>query len=177
MLASSYDVIVAPEVAGEASRMLLHLPMRGNDGGARQHSQQQGGQHPGYGQGHGQPQAPQEPQRPEAWGNPYGQRAEDAGQQAQSPEQQAPSTVSSDYRDLPDGRPQYGVRLNQTPSAAPAVPAQEPQQAEPQSAEQQHAEVPQAEPFGEHGQQQEGQHDEPQQGQHSEQHPKDPRGE
>ncbi|MEZ2370633.1 general stress protein [Arthrobacter sp. RCC_34] len=191
VLASSYDVIVAPEVAGEASRLLLQLPMRGNDGGARQHSQQQGpqgGQHPGYGQGHGQPQAPQEPQRPEGWGNPYGQRSEDAVQQAQTPEQQAPSTVSSDYRDLPDGRPQYGVRLNQTPPAAPAAPAQEPQQAEPQSAEQQHAEqqidagqqhdaAPQAEPHGEHSQQQEGQHDEPQQDQHGEPHPKDPRGE
>lgn len=34
VLASSYDVIVAPEVAGEASRLLLQLPMRGNDGGA-----------------------------------------------------------------------------------------------------------------------------------------------
>ena len=44
VLASSYDVIVAPEVAGEASRLLLQLPMRGNDGGARQHSQQHGQQ-------------------------------------------------------------------------------------------------------------------------------------
>ncbi len=195
VLASSYDVIVAPEVAGEASRLLLQLPMRGNDGGARQHSQQQGpqgGQHPGYGQGYGQPQAPQEPQRPEGWGNPYGQRAEDAGQQAQAPEQQAPSTVSSDYRDLPDGRPQYGVRLNQTPPAAPAAPAQEQQQGGPQHGEPQHGAdrphdaeqprdaAPPAEQQGEHWQHEEGQHgegqhsdgqaqhDEPQQDQHGE---------
>ena len=199
VLASSYDVIVSPEVAGEASRLLLQLPMRGNDGGNRQPGQQQGpqgGQHSGYGQGHGHGYGqPQEPQRPEAWGNPYGQRAEDAGQQAQAPEQQAPSTVSSDYRDLPDGRPQYGVRLNQTPPAAPAAPAHEPQHAEPQPAEQQSAEqqhdagyqpdaAPPAEPQGEHGQQQDGQqgdgqaqHDEPQQGRHGEQPTRDPRGE
>jgi len=127
VLASSYDVIVAPEVAGEASRLLLQLPMRGNDGGARQPGQQQGpqgGQYTGQGQGYGRPQ---EPERPEGWGNPYGQRSEDAAQQAQAPEQPASSPVSSDYRDLPDGRPQYGVRLNQTPPAAPAAPAQEPQ--------------------------------------------------
>lgn len=191
VLASSYDVIVAPEVAGEASRLLLQLPMRGNDGGARQHGQQdpQGGQHPGYGQGYGQPQ---EPQRPEGWGNPYGQRAEDAGQQSQTPEQQAPSTVSSDYRDLPDGRPQYGVRLNQAPSAAPAAPAHEPQHAEPQhgepqQVEQQHDAGQPGEPQGEHRPQRDGQHtdgpveDQPHQDPHGEQHgephAKDPRGE
>lgn len=176
VLASSYDVIVAPEVAGEASRLLLQLPMRGNDGGNRQPGQQQGpqgGQHSGYGQGYGQPQ---EPQRPEAWGNPYGQRAEDAGQQAQAPEQQAPSTVSSDYRDLPDGRPQYGVRLNQAPPAAPAAPAHEPQHDtgyQPDAA-------PQTEAQGEHGQPQHGQHEDGQP-QHvepqGEQPTKDPRGE
>lgn len=193
VLASSYDVIVAPEVAGEASRLLLQLPMRGNDGASRQPSQQQGpqgGQHPGDGHGYGQSH---EPQRPEGWGNPYGQRSEDAGQQAQAPEQQTPSTVSSDYRDLPDGRPQYGVRLNQTPPAAPAAPAQEPQQAEPQNVEPQHDGGQQAEQHGEHwqqaGQHPEGWHgdvpaqgqDQPHQDPHGEQHEgnsaKDPRGE
>ena len=140
VLASSYDVIVAPEVAGEASRMLLQLPMRANDGGAHPYSQQpgqQGGQQPGHGQ-------PQEPQRPEGWGNPYGQRSGDVpAQQSQAPEQQAPSTVSSDYRDLPDGRPQYGVRLNppaqnpapQSAPAAPAAPVEDQQVAGSQTAE------------------------------------------
>lgn len=185
VLASSYDVIVAPEVAGEASRLLLQLPMRGNDGGARQPGQQQGpqgGQYTGQGQGYGQPQ---EPERPEGWGNPYGQRSEDAAQQAQAPEQPASSPVSSDYRDLPDGRPQYGVRLNQTPPAAPAAPAQEQPAQHPSEdpAEGASADDAPAEPHGEsvpdhdaHGSTEQGTQASGE-ADHQDSHPKEQRGE
>jgi hypothetical protein len=59
------------------------------------------------------------PQRPAGWSDPYGQRTADAGQPAAAGEPAAeeepvrPSGVS--YPDLPDGRPQYGVRVTNEP--------------------------------------------------------------
>jgi hypothetical protein len=123
VIATSYDVIVAPEVANEAHRLAAQLPMAGT---ARP------GQPPyGYGQvPHGHGQAPQEPERPAQWGeDPFGgnhQQQGTGGADAPSERggaqgQQVPPgvVVGGSYPDLPDGRPQFGVRLPQQPSAAP----------------------------------------------------------
>jgi hypothetical protein len=120
VVATNYDVVVAFEAAHEARRLLHQLPMTPHDAAAPgfqhydpqnqpfQQRPQQPGQQPG-------PQQPG-PQRPAGWSDPYGQRAPEAGQQptaveqaVQEPEPARPSGVS--YPDLPDGRPQYGVRV------------------------------------------------------------------
>ena len=135
VVATNYDVVVAFEAAHEARRLLHQLPMTQHDAsvpayqqhdhqhqpfqpGQQQPGPQQPGQ-PGHGQqGHGQPGQGQTPQRPAGWSDPYGQRTADAGRPArrrcgrprQEPEPARPSGVS--YPDLPDGRPQYGVRVD-----------------------------------------------------------------
>jgi len=129
VVATNYDVVVAFEAAHEARRLLHQLPMTQHDASApgyqqfdHQHQPYQQGpqQHQPYQQGPQQPgqpgQAPM-PQRPAGWSDPYGQRTADAAPQqtaageqvAQEPEPARPSGVS--YPDLPDGRPQYGVRV------------------------------------------------------------------
>ncbi|CEA08736.1 hypothetical protein BN1051_02094 [Arthrobacter saudimassiliensis] len=91
VIATSYDVIVAPEVAGEARRLLAQLPMVGQaghpapQGQAGQPPYRQGqpgygpgqpGQQPPYGQpGYGQGQPGQQP--------PYGQPGNGQGQPGQ----------------------------------------------------------------------------------------------
>jgi hypothetical protein len=157
VVATSYDVIVAPEAAHEARRLLQQLPMSRSDaasghGPYTQHDyynqpyQQQHHQQPGQQQGQG-------PARPAGWNDPYGQRPsgssahngpvqeghgypDDAGQQhtGQQPAQQydagqqhsgqqpAQPVRSVRYPDLPDGRPQYGVRLPQGPAAEVGQP-------------------------------------------------------
>jgi hypothetical protein len=118
VVATSYDVVVAFEAAHEARRLLHHLPMTPSDAsaGAPRYSagQNQPYQQPGQ---HG-PQQGQGPQRPAGWSDPYGQRSPEAGQPAgqpaaQDPQQQPAGTrpTAVRYPDLPDGRPQYGVRV------------------------------------------------------------------
>ncbi|MEA5453184.1 general stress protein [Sinomonas sp. JGH33] len=140
VLPTSYDVVVAFEAAVEARRLLHQLPMsHGQQGWGGQQSWQQGGQpgqdqygqdqhgqqgqqghdqhgHQGWGQPEGQWQPPQEqaPQRPSGWTDPYGVNAshpEGQPEQATQPEQ--PARSGSGYHDLPDGRPQYGIRIDQ----------------------------------------------------------------
>lgn len=124
VVATNYDVVVAFEAAHEARRLLHQLPMTQHDAAAPGYQQfdhqhqpyQQGPQQPGT-QQPGQPGQGPAPQRPAGWSDPYGQRASDAAPQqraagepaAQEPEPARPSGVT--YPDLPDGRPQYGVRV------------------------------------------------------------------
>jgi len=149
VVATSYDVIVAPEAAHEARRLLQQLPMSRSDAASGHgpytqndyYNQPYQQQHPQQGQG---------PARPAGWNDPYGQRSSgshvedgsgqdvpaqhgsgqdghgypaDGGRQQGGQHQQAPQPVRSvRYPDLPDGRPQYGVRLQQGPAADSAQP-------------------------------------------------------
>ena len=148
VVATNYDVIVAPEAAHEARRLLQQLPMSRSDaasghGPYAQHDyyNQQQHQQPGQQQGQG-------PARPAGWNDPYGQRSPgqngptqeghgypedgsqqhsgqqpaqhfDGGQQYGDPQHapQQPARSAVRYPDLPDGRPQYGVRVTQDPAA------------------------------------------------------------
>ncbi len=139
VIASNYDVIVGQEVAHEARRLLSQLPMgqgAAHTGWGHQGHDQQGygpngygqhgqdwGQHQqgGYGQQGGQqwqPPEQAEPKRPSGWSDPYGVNAAEppvnaAGQEAQPhPEQPSARESRPGYHDLPDGRPQYGVRVD-----------------------------------------------------------------
>ncbi len=126
VVATSYDVVVSFEAAHEARRLLQQLPMTKSEGAPAA----QGGYQPD--RGPAGPQGPQlpghAPQRPAAWNDPYGQRSPGAGEQpsgqyrgdapgGQAPEAEEPAArpagrVSGvSYPDLPDGRPQYGVRV------------------------------------------------------------------
>jgi hypothetical protein len=143
VVATNYDVVVAFEAAHEARRLLQQLPMSPSDAsGARPATspqrdyQGQPYQHPGQ-QGPA-PQGPA-PQRPAGWNDPYGQRQDSQpqgapaegtpaqggapvqgepvqGAQAAEPEVQPPSPAVR-YPDLPDGRPQYGVRVSDSGQA------------------------------------------------------------
>lgn len=117
VVATNYDVIVAIEAAHEARRLLHQLPMNSAQAAT------------GQAQTYGQPNAPfqqpgQAPDRPATWNDPYGQRGpeptESAASGAQAPAAQpvqnpTPSPVR--YPDLPDGRPQYGVRVTEGQNA------------------------------------------------------------
>ncbi|MEO5780163.1 MULTISPECIES: general stress protein [Arthrobacter] len=132
VVATSYDVVVSFEAAHEARRLLHQLPMTQSAGATAV----QGGYQPDYRSPtppQGQPQpGPQghTPQRPAAWNDPYGQRSPESGNQPAgehqggAPEDRTPGTdepaarpagrVSGvTYPDLPDGRPQYGVRVSE----------------------------------------------------------------
>lgn len=137
VLATNYDVVVAFEAAHEARRLLHQLPMSTADASSgapgytgREH-QNQPFQQPGPQQGQG-------PQRPAGWNDPYGQKSPEPGAQppagqhapgaAAGPDQGAqpapaenaqPSAPAARvrYPDLPDGRPQYGVRVSDEPQA------------------------------------------------------------
>ncbi len=128
VVATSYDVVVSPEAAFEARRLLQQLPMTRSDAaaGPRPHTQgdyyNQPYQQPGQQQG-------QAPVRPASWNDPYGQQgpgtqgapasAAQPGQPADGQAQPAPAPVAAvRYPDLPDGRPQYGVRVS-NPAPAP----------------------------------------------------------
>lgn len=137
VVATNYDVVVAPEAAHEARRLLQQLPMTRSDAAAGPRPYTQGDY---YSQPHQQPgQAPdqqpgqqqgQAPVRPASWNDPYGQQgpgtqggpaaAAQPGQPAQGQAQQAPVSAVR-YPDLPDGRPQYGVRVSDNPAPAPAA--------------------------------------------------------
>ncbi len=145
VVATNYDVIVAPEAAHEARRLLQQLPMSRSDAasGHGPYTQNDYYNQP-YQQQHPQQQGPA---RPAGWNDPYGQRSgavndgspshegsghgssvqdghaypHDGGQQQGSQQygggQQQQPVRSVRYPDLPDGRPQYGVRLPQGPGA------------------------------------------------------------
>ena len=145
VVATSYDVIVAPEAAHEARRLLQQLPMSRSDAASGHGPYTQHDYHnQPYQQQHHQQQG-QGPARPTGWNDPYGQRSsgpsaqggpaqeghgypEDGSQQqsGQQPPQhydggqqhaaQQPVRSAVRYPDLPDGRPQYGVRVPQGPA-------------------------------------------------------------
>jgi hypothetical protein len=105
VVATNYDVIVAYEAANEARRLLQQLPMN---------PAQAAGQGQGYPPRHEPFQQPgQGPDRPSSWNDPYGQRAPQPGEPEPRPTQpaSAPTASSARFPDLPDGRPQYGIRV------------------------------------------------------------------
>ncbi|MFI5084939.1 MAG: general stress protein [Actinomycetales bacterium] len=117
VLASSYDVIVAPDVAADARRLLAQLPMSPQSTAAAARGPQQPFIRPQ------DPQVPPTPpQRPSGWTDPYGTPdhrtdapAAPAAAQTENPVEgavEAPQgTTPGTFPDLPDGRPQYGIRL------------------------------------------------------------------
>ncbi|WP_445153825.1 general stress protein [Arthrobacter sp. Hor0625] len=145
VVATNYDVVVAFEAAHEARRLLHQLPMSQHDAagqGYQQHAPQQPFQ-PGQQQGPQSQQSQQGPQRPAGWSDPYGQRSGAPGQQpaaagpdtaqgqaAQEPAPARPSAVR--YPDLPDGRPQYGIRVS---DAGPQGQARQPSATEQQDSQ------------------------------------------
>ncbi|MCC3277796.1 ECF transporter S component [Arthrobacter sp. zg-Y40] len=118
VIATSYDVIVAPEAANDARRLLHQLPMVGQAGHPQAPRNQQQPGVPPFGPPAGG--TGQAPERPSGWTNPYGRPASDAapadpnrpGQAGPAGEQEpvSGSTRRGQFPDLPDGRPQYGVR-------------------------------------------------------------------
>lgn len=140
VVATSYDVVVSVEAAHDARRLLQQLPMTRSDAAAgpynpQGYQNQQYGQTGHQGQHRGEPGQPGNqpgpaPARPASWNDPYGQQgagtsgqgtAEGVGQ-ATGPDQvtqpeaaaqpaKAPAAAVR-YPDLPDGRPQYGVRVS-----------------------------------------------------------------
>ncbi|WP_298583841.1 general stress protein [uncultured Kocuria sp.] len=124
IVATSYDVVAAPEVAQRAQQVLQGL--RGLQSLPRAAT----GPRPGPQQGpqHGSPQS-QPPGRPSAgapWQRPsYGAPAGAPGERTPGPEappegqgeRTAAPGPSATFQDLPDGRPQYGIRL---PAGRPA---------------------------------------------------------
>ncbi|MFF1382605.1 general stress protein [Arthrobacter sp. NPDC058288] len=131
VVATNYDVVVAFEASHEARRMLQQLPMTTSDAAAGAGSYGHGGYQNQPGHQPGPEHSPQQgtgPQRPAGWNDPYGQRTPEAGSrppvgahagpvpghgpEAPSEEQhQAAPKPAVRYPDLPDGRPQYGVRV------------------------------------------------------------------
>lgn len=134
VIATSYDVIVAPEAANEARRLLHQLPMVGQAG----HPQAPGARpnaptfHPPVNGAQGQA-----PERPSGWANPYGRPAADTAPEEPNTTGQAPAGASAtenparattrrgQFPDLPDGRPQYGIRRTPRPAPASDSPGQE----------------------------------------------------
>ena len=134
---TSYDVVVAFEAAAEARRLLHQLPMgQSQTGWGGQQPWQDPSAHQGphdhdtQGWGQNQPQwhDPQqhEPQRPSGWTDPYGVHhpTQEPGQPRDEEQQSQPPRTGSGYQDLPDGRPQYGVRIDQDRPQQPEYPAQ-----------------------------------------------------
>ena len=142
VVATSYDVLVDPAVAGEARRMLQQLPMNSRPQGGAGVSSQPWGTPPQHNQ---HPQQGQPPvQRPEGWSQPPAQpphvqapesangatSAETSESAEGGEEQQAANKRSTrgQFPDLPDGRPQYGVRVESQPVKEQP---EQPEQAEP----------------------------------------------
>lgn len=125
VVATSYDVVVSPEAAHEARRLLQQLPMTRSDAaaGGGPYTQRDYNSQP-----YQQNQPGQGPARPSGWNDPYGQQSSGSSAQAHpvqadqgpaaAPQQEQPAPARAvRYPDLPDGRPQYGVRLPQEPTA------------------------------------------------------------
>ncbi|MGY4540141.1 hypothetical protein ACVWY0_000035 [Arthrobacter sp. UYNi723] len=152
VVATSYDVVVSVEAAHDARRLLQQLPMTRSDAAAAPYNpqgyqNQQYGQTGQQGQHRGEPgqtgnQPGPAPARPASWNDPYGQQgAGTSGQgtaqgvgQATGPDQgtqpeaaaqpaKAPAAAVR-YPDLPDGRPQYGVRVSDQATAGEASTGQ-----------------------------------------------------
>lgn len=123
VVATSYDVIVAPAVSAEARQLLARLPMNGRpaDSFAPPYHAPQRAPHSAPRDERDAPRhaAQDAPERPTAWGDPYAGTRPDSGQPeggrpAAEPSADVPPAAAptpSRYPDLPDGRPQYGVRL------------------------------------------------------------------
>mgnify|MGYP006979912900 FL=1 len=151
VLATNYDVVVSFEAAGEARRLLHQLPMTPHDAsGAAAAGYQQHDYRHQEPQQHSPQQPGHAPQRPAGWNDPYGQRGPEAGggpagpYEGAQPQQDgaaghaaaAPGTEEEaarpagrvsgvSYPDLPDGRPQYGVRVTDTEKPAPGQDSQQ----------------------------------------------------
>nr|WP_306295921.1 general stress protein [Arthrobacter sp. STN4] len=119
VLASNYDVIVSPDLAMDARRILAQLPMKS------------AAPRPFQGQGYRPPVQPpaQPPARPEGWHDPYGtpkQPVPDSPEAEESHDRPGQAPLSGPRRgqfpDLPDGRPQYGIRVDNPPQRAPEKP-------------------------------------------------------
>ncbi len=136
VLATSYDVIVTADVAMDARRLLAQLPMNSNAPRPSQGYQGQGFHGQGQNQGYRPPAQPPAssgpaPTRPEGWHDPYAPEDPSAGDSSGQGESaqadvnshpaQAP-TPRGQFHDLPDGRPQYGIRVEQ-----PEQPSREPE--------------------------------------------------
>lgn len=123
VLASSYDVIVAPEVSGDARQLLAQLPMSSQPIAPHTHVPSQPYQPPHF---PGNAQTP--PQRPNGWTDPYPHPTAPANDATQPPVEgavTAPSgTTPGTFPDLPDGRPQYGVRVEPVEHAEESRPEQ-----------------------------------------------------
>lgn len=131
VLASSYDVIVTPDVAGEARRLLAQLPMNST---AQRPVQPYQGQGQGFhGQGHQPPAQPPAsshpaPPRPEGWHDPYGPAHPAPAPEVPAESSDRPGQAPLDgprrgqFPDLPDGRPQYGIRVEPVEQPAPKDP-------------------------------------------------------
>ncbi|MFC3299891.1 general stress protein [Arthrobacter agilis] len=131
VIATSYDVLVDPAVAGEARRLLQQLPMNGqahhpgsdpagwNQARPNQPAQNQPAQN--------QPtQNQQAPERPAAWNDPYPRPDQQSQEPSDAQDRTAgPGTTGprrGQFPDLPDGRPQYGVRVED--QSQPDAPSQ-----------------------------------------------------
>ncbi|MHA7153726.1 general stress protein [Arthrobacter sp. TMN-50] len=144
VIATSYDVIVEPESVNEARRMLQRLPMNGqaqHPGGPAQGWQAPAA--PPAGPPTGGPQTPgQQPERQPAWQDPLAQPIRDTQQSGTTEPAAAPGSINNQggntsgqdsdsgprrgqFRDLPDGRPQYGVRVTQPDNGATSGGSQE----------------------------------------------------
>lgn len=131
VVATGYDVVVSSEAANEARRLLHQLPMTRHDASGSAAGAAGTAGAPGYPE-HDYPAQPgRAPERPAGWNDPYGQRTPETGGQpagqyvpdaaaqpgqgsqaagAEQPQQPAGRVSGVTYPDLPDGRPQYGLR-------------------------------------------------------------------
>ncbi|MGV2853568.1 general stress protein [Glutamicibacter sp. AGC13] len=111
-VATSFDVVVDFEHAQSARTLASKLPMRPQ-------------------QAPSQPVAQAPQQQPAAAAAPSAQAA--AAVPATPAQPVAEEERSSQFPDLPDGRPRYGVRVNEAKPAAPVAPAEQPAKDESQA--------------------------------------------
>jgi hypothetical protein len=134
VVATGYDVVVSSEAANEARRLLHQLPMTRLDASGSGAGTAGAAGYPERDYPNQPPQAGQQghaPERPAGWNDPYGQRTPETGGQpagqyapgasaqpgqgnqadgGEQPQQPAARVSGVTYPDLPDGRPQYGLR-------------------------------------------------------------------
>ncbi|GGG50258.1 hypothetical protein GCM10011374_10980 [Kocuria dechangensis] len=113
IVATSYDVVAAPEVAQRARQVL-----QGPHGVPGLPAQPPPPPHAGA-PGPGGPTAPGAPWQRPSYGTPGQQPAPGPVPGARPAE---PPTRSATFQDLPDGRPQYGIRLDEEEEAPPEAP-------------------------------------------------------
>ena len=126
VVATSYDVIVEPSVAADARRQLMQLPMNGQS----LHPGASGGWAAGSSsEAHGEAPPGGVPPVPGATLPPSTDTVADttgAGVNEPGVSEPVPPPSRGRFPDLPDGRPQYGIRVQ--PEAQPDGPS-EPEQA------------------------------------------------